>query len=137
MSMAFSKLSPTVQSLVERELAKQDTASASTARTPKAPQPVGATTRSAVATGGSKVATTRMPGIPTLPVNASGTKIPKPELEPIPPSPPQSPFVTQSPYMDSLYGEYSRKGQLSTLLGRDMTLPTQANRNARLSGYLM
>lgn len=118
MSMYFPKMSPTQ--------ASEAFSSMTQPRTPRAPQPRAA----------SKSATGRMPAIPTLPVSATGTKKPQTELNPIAPVPPQSPWVTQSPYLDSLRTESNRRGQLSTLLGRDTTLPTQANRNARLSGYL-
>ena len=103
--------------------------------TPRAPQ-----SASSARAGSQRANTSRLPTIPTLPANAVGNmkstylnKTP----EPISPVPPQSPKVTQSPYLDSLFTESRRKGQLSTLLGRDITLPTEANRNARLSGYLM
>lgn len=86
----------------------------------------------------SATATARMAAIPTLPVNATGNwkSTYNNNLDPIPPEPPQSPKVTMSPYLDSLFQEKNRKGQLSTLLGRDITLPTAANRAARLSGLL-
>lgn len=114
MSMYFPKMSPTQ--------ASEAFSSMTQPRTPRAPKPAGTTAR--------------MPAIPTLPVSATGTKKPQTDLNPIAPVPPQSPWVTQSPYLDSLRTESNRRGQLSTLLGRDITLPTQANRNARLSGYL-
>ena len=77
--------------------------------------------------------------IPTLPSGAVGnikSSMLNPTPTPVAPEPPQSPKVTQSPYLDSLFQEKNRKGQLSTLLGRDITLPTEANRNARLAGLL-
>lgn len=89
--------------------------------------------------GASRRTTARMPNIPTLPSGAVGnvkSSMVNPTPSPTPPEPPQSPKVTQSPYLDSLFQEKNRKGQLSTLLGRDMTLPTEANRNARLAGLL-
>lgn len=88
---------------------------------------------------GSAATTSRMSTIPTLPVNATGNwkaTYNKGNIEPIAPEPPQSPKVTQSPYLDSLFQEKNRKGQLSTLLGRDINLPTAANRAARLAGLL-
>lgn len=102
--------------------------------TPRAPQ-----SASASRAGSQRANTSRLPTIPTLPVNAVGNikSTAGNTPEPTPPVPPQSPKVTQSPYLDSLFTESRRKGQLSTLLGRDITLPTEANRNARLSGYLM
>lgn len=87
----------------------------------------------------SRGTTARMPTMPTLPSGAIGnlkSSMLNPTPSPTPPEPPQSPKVTQSPYLDSLFQEKNRKGQLSTLLGRDVTLPTEANRNARLAGLL-
>lgn len=93
-------------------------------------------------TGGTpaqpRAGTSRMPAIPVLPVSATGNIKSSMinNIEPIAPEPPQSPKVTMSPYLDSLFQEKNRKGQLSTLLGRDINLPTAANRAARLSGLL-